>query len=187
MNIVFRSDRYREAHRIAGMKYVHSENGSKIRSEYAKSEQGLLIRKKSAKNYLNTKNGMERLKIYQRSDKYKELSKRKHLSYKETEHGRAVLRNNAIIYRARKMGVFTTLTTSEWKGIVESYDHRCVYCNKKLTRVELDHVVPISMGGGHTADNVAPACRGCNASKNNKKLIVWMYERTQLPCAICSA
>lgn len=30
---------------------------------------------------------------------------------------------------------------------------------------ELDHIIPIAMGGTHTWDNVACACRGCNISK----------------------
>lgn len=33
---------------------------------------------------------------------------------------------------------------------------------------ELDHILPLSMGGSHTWDNVACACRRCNGEKSNK-------------------
>jgi hypothetical protein len=35
---------------------------------------------------------------------------------------------------------------------------------------ELDHIVPISAGGGHTWDNVQCACRTCNIRKSGKVL-----------------
>ena len=40
----------------------------------------------------------------------------------------------------------------------------------KPTSPELDHIVPIAMGGGHTWDNVQCACRKCNMRKNAKPL-----------------
>jgi hypothetical protein len=33
---------------------------------------------------------------------------------------------------------------------------------------EIDHIVPISLGGPHSVDNLQCACRSCNASKNAK-------------------
>lgn len=35
---------------------------------------------------------------------------------------------------------------------------------------ELDHIVPLSQGGGHTLDNVQCSCRSCNISKGSKAL-----------------
>jgi hypothetical protein len=35
---------------------------------------------------------------------------------------------------------------------------------------ELDHIVPTSKGGNHTADNVQCACRQCNGSKGDKAM-----------------
>ena len=56
------------------------------------------------------------------------------------------------------------LTFEDWCVICRNYDNKCVYCGlkKKLT---VDHVVPLSKGGAHTASNVVPACSTCNASK----------------------
>lgn len=69
-------------------------------------------------------------------------------------------------HRARKVGLPHTLTKEEWRSIKEAYKGRCAYCGKrgKLTQ---DHVIPLSKGGGTVRDNIVPACRSCNSSKND--------------------
>lgn len=52
----------------------------------------------------------------------------------------------------------------EWEEILQRYDHRCVACGKR-DELTLDHIVPVSKGGGTSAENVQPLCRSCNASK----------------------
>ena len=42
----------------------------------------------------------------------------------------------------------------------------CQYCGAPAENV--DHVIPRSLGGGHTWDNVVAACRRCNARKENR-------------------
>ena len=37
-----------------------------------------------------------------------------------------------------------------------------------LMSVSLDHILPVSLGGNHTRDNVQPAHLRCNLSKNNR-------------------
>ena len=49
------------------------------------------------------------------------------------------------------------------------YGERCIYCNGKYEH--LDHIIPISKGGSHTKNNLAPSCAKCNLSKHNK--ILW--------------
>ncbi|MGH3440701.1 MAG: HNH endonuclease [Nitriliruptorales bacterium] len=43
---------------------------------------------------------------------------------------------------------------------------RCQYCGDAAE--DVDHVLPRSRGGEHTWDNVVAACRGCNASKQDR-------------------
>lgn len=45
----------------------------------------------------------------------------------------------------------------------------CVHCGKILTEstVESDRILPGSMGGRYTRDNVQPSCRPCNASRGD--------------------
>ncbi len=70
--------------------------------------------------------------------------------------------------RTRKLSATSTLTISQWKAILVAYKDRCAYCgvkpkSEKLTK---DHVTPLAREGTHTADNVVPACRSCNAHKH---------------------
>lgn len=48
----------------------------------------------------------------------------------------------------------------------------CAYCGA-TENITIDHVVPLSRGGKHEADNLAPACYPCNCSKNSKLLSEW--------------
>lgn len=69
-------------------------------------------------------------------------------------------------WRARKRGAsVSTLTTQQWREILAAYDHRCVYCSRKMQRLTQDHLLPLSKGGEHTVHNVVPACRSCNSRK----------------------
>ena len=46
----------------------------------------------------------------------------------------------------------------------------CQLCGKPVNRGEqsIDHIRPLSLGGGHTKDNVQLAHRVCNSSKGNR-------------------
>jgi HNH endonuclease len=71
------------------------------------------------------------------------------------------------ISRAMKMGVAATLTLDEWVSILEEHKWTCIYCRTRPYEA-LDHFVPISRGGGTTADNCVPACNKCNQAKSDR-------------------
>lgn len=77
--------------------------------------------------------------------------------------------------RARMRGVVCTLTHAEWLSILEVHDHRCAYCLRHTSEcgtLEQEHVIALSRGGEHTADNVVPGCGRCNASKGAKPVFM---------------
>jgi len=51
--------------------------------------------------------------------------------------------------------------------------NRCAYCGSTPledgAKLTLDHIVPYSQGGDHTADNLVTACDSCNASKSDQQ------------------
>ncbi len=51
-------------------------------------------------------------------------------------------------------------------------DKVCVYCgsDKKL---ELDHIVPLKLGGNSLFNNFVVACKKCNTSKNARDVFYW--------------
>lgn len=68
--------------------------------------------------------------------------------------------------RAQQAGATRNdLTTAQWKAIKRHYGYRCVYCGRKMQRLTIDHIIPISKGGENTFTNVVPACRTCNNRK----------------------
>ena len=74
--------------------------------------------------------------------------------------------------RARVAAALATLTAEQWSAILELYGNCCAYCGR-TGKMTMDHVVPISRGGGTTADNVVPACQSCNSSKNARTPEEW--------------
>jgi 5-methylcytosine-specific restriction endonuclease McrA len=68
--------------------------------------------------------------------------------------------------RARKAGVAYDATPDECYRIKRKQKGRCCYC-KHFAPLTLEHIIPISKGGGHTAKNIAFACDRCNNKKGN--------------------
>jgi 5-methylcytosine-specific restriction endonuclease McrA len=61
-----------------------------------------------------------------------------------------------------------------WVAILEFFNHTCAYCLRADVLMTMDHVVPISKGGEHTAENIVPACRPCNSEKNNRPMFIML-------------
>ena len=51
----------------------------------------------------------------------------------------------------------------------------CTYCG--FPAVEVDHIVPVSRGGGVALANLAPACTDCNAEKRDQTVAEWAASR----------
>lgn len=51
-------------------------------------------------------------------------------------------------------------------AVFERDGHRCVSCGS-TARLQCDHVIPWSMGGTTTLDNLQTLCHPCNSSKGN--------------------
>jgi HNH endonuclease len=45
-------------------------------------------------------------------------------------------------------------------------DGKCVRCGSRV-KLEFDHIVPVSRGGGNTARNIELLCEKCNRAKSN--------------------
>lgn len=60
------------------------------------------------------------------------------------------------------------------------HDFRCVYCERDAARSRtprrfgLDHLVARELGGTNAAENLAMACKDCNARKGAMDLDAWL-------------
>ena len=63
--------------------------------------------------------------------------------------------------------------------IYERDNYHCTYCGKQLTRftATLDHITPVSQGGGNGADNLKTACLQCNSRKTARPLGDFLAEK----------
>lgn len=69
--------------------------------------------------------------------------------------------------RAKKALALGSHTNAEWLAIVKKQKDRCANCHRK-TKLQRDHIVPISRGGSNFAFNIQGLCISCNASKHAK-------------------
>src|SRR5215207_9280629 len=79
--------------------------------------------------------------------------------------------------RKRRMArVEHDLTDEQWIALQIAWGG-CAYCGASDKPLQRDCVLALSRGGRYTLDNVAPACRSCNASKCNDEVTGWLRRR----------
>jgi hypothetical protein len=147
-NMKERVRKYYDEHRDAKLTY---------QKEYNKNH------KKERKVYLVKYWKTSRCKYLKARWKFNNLEKSKLIDKKCYFNRKAIKRQSNFNY-------------DEWVKILLEYNYKCAYCGKESKNLEQDHVIPLSKGGLHTKENIVPACRSCNASKNNKILEDWIME-----------
>lgn len=117
-----------------------------------------------------------------------------HKMYRKSEHGKEVVRryNNSIEgklknhnktnkRRIRLINSENTLTSEELDSNISYFNNRCAYCEclfSEDNKMHLEHIVPVSKGGGTTKENIVPACATCNLSKGANFLGHWYIQQS---------
>lgn len=57
----------------------------------------------------------------------------------------------------------------------------CAYCLERPS-TDIDHYIPLALGGLHGRDNLVPACRTCNRAKWAKHPEDWLYTTQENTC-----
>ncbi|MFD7530467.1 HNH endonuclease [Streptomyces sp. NPDC059849] len=60
--------------------------------------------------------------------------------------------------------------------ILMANEGRCVYCDCVKSEV-IDHVIPFTLGGADSWENLVPACRECNLQKGDRSVLTWIADR----------
>jgi len=84
-------------------------------------------------------------------------------------------------YKARKRLLPATLTIKQWQQIKDDFNNECAYCGmteeehrKRFNEpLHQEHFIPLSEGGEYTHNNIIPACRSCNCSKQDTDFFEW--------------
>jgi len=58
------------------------------------------------------------------------------------------------------------------RAIYDRDGHKCVYCgrNGDDSKLTLDHLQPVELGGGNEAKNLVTACLACNSARGKKTI-----------------
>lgn len=117
---------------------------------------------KSKEYYPNNKKKIQagqRRSVHKNHQKYLDIKKKYYRSHKEKYEQWMTER------RGRVLGVDGKFTRKEWKELLDYCGNKCLKCGTTI-RLEADHVIPISIGGNNSIDNIQPLCRSCNAQKH---------------------
>jgi 5-methylcytosine-specific restriction endonuclease McrA len=72
--------------------------------------------------------------------------------------------------RRRSIYASSPFQYEEWLEILYVFDQKCGYCLVECDSLTMDHMIPISRGGPHTAENIIPSCRSCNSRKRDRTI-----------------
>ncbi len=136
-----------EKYRIRQKRYQHSEHKMEYDREWRR-------------RWNKTKRGIEYHRQYRKTEAYR---KAKQLSTNQR--------------RAEKRGLLGAMTKLQWDKTIAAFSGRCAYCRSKPTKLEQDHLVPLSAGGAFVFGNIVPACKNCNSSKRQFDCQKWCSRR----------
>lgn len=68
------------------------------------------------------------------------------------------------------------LSEEQWAALKAAWGG-CAYCGTTEKPLQKDCVLALSRGGRYTLNNIAPACRSCNASKCNDEVTSWLRRK----------
>jgi 5-methylcytosine-specific restriction endonuclease McrA len=98
---------------------------------------------------------------------------------KEYRYCRNCRRQRAVIYTNRKIENGGSHTKKEWKLLLARSPH-CAICLKPWNQIPPrpdrrykyvwteDHIIPLSLGGNDSIENIQAVCYKCNSSKCNR-------------------
>jgi len=115
---------------------------------------------------------------YRRTDyhkKYYHIHKERILEiqrkYELTAKGRLRIIRGNHRRRVHVKDTEATLTVEQWGTILKMQKNACNICGRKFTKKRpptIDHIIPLSRGGGLTYENIQALCKSCNSQKHTK-------------------
>lgn len=72
---------------------------------------------------------------------------------------------------------------SERERLWEEQEHKCIYCDRELTKDEasLEHVIPIVLGGEDVEENRVCSCKRCNRNKQDYIIFYHLEDKCYYP------
>lgn len=167
----------REAARQRGKKW-RTTNPERVRALQAASRKRLL---ESQPNYFrdwyhrNAEQQRERARLSMQRwrAEHPEGERERKRRYREANIDKVRKRERENTHRRRALMGATSPQLAEHMANLVTLP--CAYCGA-IDDITIDHIVPLSRGGKHEADNLTAACYSCNCSKGAKMLDEWLTE-----------
>lgn len=141
------------------------EDRAAYRRAYRAKNRALLIsrdREYYAKNRLVL---IPRMVEYNRKNKEAYLEKMRQWRKKNKDKVQIWVRNR----RAKLRGLSGTHTLQDILDLLREQRGLCVYCRADISkRYQVDHVMPVALGGGNDKGNLQLLCKACNLDKRDK-------------------
>mgnify|MGYP000939281706 FL=1 len=113
-------------------------------------------------------------KIRYAKSEYRERQKELRDAYRKTEDGKAARRAEHMKREALKKSSGDGVSAADILSQYKSQKGRCWWCGKSVgDNYHVDHLIPLTRGGKHSARNIVISCPSCNLSKNNKLPHEW--------------
>jgi 5-methylcytosine-specific restriction endonuclease McrA len=130
------------------------------------------------KTYRNNPEHVAKEKLRKSTSEYMEKARQHNRARRQTKEYREYM---DILLRSRRTQVKslpTTLTIQQWRECLDYWEHSCAYCGS-TKHIEMDHFVPVTSPKclGTVANNIIPACKSCNSSKQNKDALTWLTDK----------
>lgn len=108
----------------------------------------------------------------------KESNRRRHRNKMKTDPDYVLYYRQKSKRRKAMMrdSVAIQITGKQIRARFAQFDHCCAYCGADGD-LHIEHVVPISKGGGHAIGNIVPACKDCNYSKRDRDAEQWYRQQ----------
>lgn len=160
------TDRAKELNQKRGKAFrkAHELELPSRKKAYYEANKDRILAQERVKNAANP----GRKRTYKQSQHYKMKAKR----YKEANVARyqAYAVSAKANRRSRILGIGGKVTSREWRRLKAHYNYTCLRCRKREPDIKLcaDHVIPLSLGGSNTINNIQPLCVSCNSIKRTK-------------------
>lgn len=147
--------------------FVNKESIQMYKQEYSKKNADKISEKHRIKYYENHEENLQKKKQY-RIDNAEQIK-----AWRRSEHGKEVLRYHKQKRKSLKKKLISEFSIKDWEKCKKHFNQSCCYCGGKVKTLEQEHFVPLSHGGEYSINNIIPACRRCNSSKNNSNFFKW--------------
>lgn len=99
---------------------------------------------------------------------FKETAARNGKTWRQSEKGKTAEKNRRL--ERREWAAAGTAERASVRAVIQAADGICCYCRRNVGKdnLEIEHVVPKSLGGRHDVDNLAAACGECNHGQDGK-------------------